>query len=152
MSRIHQQGFSVVTAIFLIVILAALAVYSVSMFRVQQAGASLDQMSVRALQAAQSGLDFGAFTILNPVALPVCAPPPGPPTVLATLAFPGNSSLGLLRTTVICTRTQHLEAGATVSLYQIIATSCYPAAAGVCPNPAPLGDYVERQIQGAVER
>lgn len=137
-----QRGFSIITAIFLIVVLAALGVFAVSMFRVQQMSAALDELGTRGYQAAQAGIDWGAWQVLR-----------GPGNCAAAtgnLALPG--SLSSFTASVACTSTTHTEAGNTVTIYQLTATACNQPAAGACPNPAPGPDYVERQVQGAVER
>jgi hypothetical protein len=60
---------------------------------------------------------------------------------------------GAMPVTVRCTLTgSHTEGAATVRTYQLSATACRPAAAGVCPNAAGSGDYVEAQALGSTER
>lgn len=140
--RVGQRGFSIITAIFLIVVLAAFGAFAVSMFRVQQTSAALDELGSRAYQAAQAGIEWGAWQVLR-----------GPGTCAAAtgnLALPG--SLSGFTATVTCASTSHTEAGNPVTIYQLTATACNQPAAGACPNPAPGPDYVERQVQGAMER
>lgn len=137
-----QRGFSIVTAIFLIVVLAALGAFAVSMFRVQQSSAAFDELGARGYQAAQAGIEWGAWQVLQ-----------GPGTCAAAtgnLVLPG--SLTLFTVTVGCASTAHTEAGNPVTIYQLTATACNQPVAGACPNPAPGVDYVERQVQGAVEQ
>lgn len=136
-----QAGFSIITAIFLIVVLAALGAFAVSMFRVQQAAAALDELGARAYQAAQAGIEWGAWQVLR-----------GPGTGAAAtgnLALPG--SLSPFVVSVTCASTVHTEAGNPVTIYRLTATACNQPA-GACPNPAPGADYVERQVQGMVEQ
>ena len=135
-----QHGFSIITAIFLIVVLAALGAFAVSMFRVQQSSAAFDELGSRGYQAAQAGIEWGAWQVLRNGG--ACA-------AATNLALPG--SLVLFTVTVTCTSTAHTEAGNPVTIYQLTATACNQPAAGACPNPAPGADYVERQVQGAVE-
>lgn len=137
-----QRGFSIVTAIFLIVVLAALGVFAVSMFRVQQTTAALDELGARGYQAAQAGIEWGAWQILRGAG--TCAAATG------SLALPG--SLSGFTATVVCASTTHTEAGNPVTIYRLTATACNQPVAGACPNPAPGPDYVERQVVGAVER
>lgn len=141
-SRRRQGGISIVTAIVLIVILAALAAFAVSVSRSQHQSAALDVLGARAYQAAQAGIEWGAWQVLQ-----------GPGTCAAAtgnLALPG--SLSGFTATVTCASTSHTEAGNPVTIYQLTATACNQPAAGACPNPAPGPDYVERQVQGAMER
>jgi MSHA biogenesis protein MshP len=135
-----QRGFSIVTAIFLIVILAALGAFAVSMFRVQQSTAAFDELGARGYQAAQAGIEWGAWQALQNGG--ACA-------ASTSLALPG--SLSPFTVTVVCASTVHTEAGAPVTIFQLTATACNQPAAGACPNPAPGPDYVERQVQAAVE-
>ncbi len=137
-----ERGFAIVTAIFLIVILAALAAFSVSVFRVQQAGASLDLMGARAFQAAQAGIDWGAWQVNGGT----CA------AITPLAGLPGV--LGEFTVTVTCViQGPYTEGGPpTRSVFTLTATACnQPAGGGICPNPTPLDGYVERQIRGMVE-
>lgn len=135
-----QRGFSIITAIFLIVVLAALGAFAVSLSRVQQTTAAYDEMGSRAWQAAQAGIEWGAWQALRNGG--ACAG-------ATNLALPG--SLVLFTVTVNCISTAHVEAGTPVTIYQLAATACNQPAAGACPNPAPGPSYIERQVQGAVE-
>lgn len=136
-----QRGFSIITAIFLVVVLAALGVFAVSMSRVQQQTAALDEMGLRAYQGAQAGIEWGGWQVLRNGG--ACA-------AATNLALPGT--LSSFTVTVNCASTAHTEAGNPVTIYRLTATACNQPAAGACPNPAPGADYVERQVQGAVER
>jgi MSHA biogenesis protein MshP len=139
--RSRQGGISIVTAIVLIVILAALAAFAVTVSRTQHQAAALDVLGVRTYQAAQAGIEWGAWQVLRNAG--ACAG-------ATNLALPG--SLAGFAATVNCASTAHTEAGNPVTIYQLTATACNQPAAGACPNPAPGADYVERQVQGAVER
>lgn len=140
----NESGFAIVSAVFLLVVLAALGALAVSVFRVQQASASLDQLGARAYQTAQAGIEWGAWRILQGGA--ACAAS----TSLA--GFPGV--LGEFTVTVTClAQGPYTEGGPpTKSVYTLTATACnQPAGGGICPNPTPLDGYVERQIRAMVE-
>ncbi len=134
-----QRGFSIVTAIFLIVVLAALGAFAASMFRTQQLAAAFDELGVRAYQAAQAGIEWGSWQVLRGGG--ACAP-------ATNLALPG--SLSPFTVTVNCASTTHAEAGSPVTIYRLTATACNQPAGG-CPNPAPGPSYVERQVQASLE-
>ncbi len=127
----RNAGFAMVTAVFIIVALAALAAAIVSLVRTQQTGSMLDTEGARAYQAARGGVEWGAF---NSLRNNTCAP--------ATAVALGGT-LGAYTATVTCTRTTHNEAGTTVNIDTIMATACNQPA---CPNPAPGAGYAERQI------
>jgi MSHA biogenesis protein MshP len=130
----RQSGFAIVTAIFIIVALAALAAAIVSLVRTQQTGSALDTEGVRAYLAARSGVEWGAY---NSLRNNLCAP---------STAVAMGASLGAYVATVTCARTTHNEGGVTVNIDNIVATACNQPAAGNCPNPAPAAGYAERQI------
>lgn len=137
-----QRGFSIVTAIFLVVVLAALAAFSVTLSRVQQTTIAFDEFGTRARQAALAGLDWGRYQIFQ--AGGACA-------AATNLVMPAATTLAPFVTTVNCSSTSHVEGGGNVVIYTLVATACNQAVGGACPNPAPTADYVERQLQETLE-
>ncbi|MBT3206159.1 MAG: pilus assembly protein MshP, partial [Gammaproteobacteria bacterium] len=59
MKTLNQQGFSLITAIFLLVVLATLMGYMVSLRVVQQQTVVMSIQGARALQAARAGIEYG---------------------------------------------------------------------------------------------
>ena len=57
----RQRGVGLVTAIFLLVVIAGLAAAMVTVFTSQQAGSQLDVQGTRAYQAARAGIEWGLF-------------------------------------------------------------------------------------------
>src|SRR4030065_2779656 len=55
-----QRGFSLVSAIFLLVVIAALGTFAVTLSTTQQQSAALDVLGARAYQAARAGIEGGA--------------------------------------------------------------------------------------------
>jgi len=140
----RQRGFSLPTAIFLLVILAMLGAFVVSVTGFQQKSSQLDLQGARALQAARAGVEWGAYQVLRGANVP-----PGVPGCFAatSLTFAGTSMSGFT-TTVTCTRTTHSELTATVYMDQITAVACNQTP---CPNAAPTSaDYIERQISTTI--
>jgi len=144
----RPRGFSIVTAIFLLVVLSLLGAFIVSVTGLQQSSQQLDVQGVRAYQAARAGIEWGAWQVLDPnntigtPALPVC---PASPTNLTGLA----GSLSPFSVTVTCNATINApttEGNRNVGAYQIIATACNQPSAGACPNASPASGYVERQL------
>ncbi|HEY6280567.1 MAG TPA: hypothetical protein VIW72_02070 [Burkholderiales bacterium] len=60
-----QSGFLLVTAIFLLVILAALGAFILTISGTQQTGSALDVQGSRAYQAARAGIEWGSYQVLN---------------------------------------------------------------------------------------
>lgn len=151
--RRRERGFSIITAIFLVVVLAMLGVFIVSVTGLQQAGTQLDVQGVRAYQAARAGVEWAAFQILTPSAStpPVC---PASPTNIAGL----GGSLSPFTVTVTCTATAVITEGSrNVRTYQIVSIACNEPAGGSClvagnPIPNPTPRYVERQVQVVLSR
>jgi MSHA biogenesis protein MshP len=122
-----QQGFALVAAIVMVVVLAALAGFVASLVGGQGATQQLERMSQVVARAAQTGVEWGAYRVLRPATAPACPP-------ATNLALPG--SLGVTTVRVTCTRVNVTENGSPVSVYRITATASF----GVLNSP----DYVER--------
>jgi len=136
-----QQGFSIVSAIFLLVVMASLGAFMLTFSTVQHTTSAQDVEGARAYQAARTGIEWGLYQVLQvpppPAAAPAC---PG----TATLPVLGGA-LGSFSVEVACIQSDHLEAGAPVRVYQFTSTAKNGAAAG---SP----QYVERQLQATVSR
>ncbi|HLP98879.1 MAG TPA: hypothetical protein VK149_10575 [Sideroxyarcus sp.] len=134
-----QQGFSLVSAIFLLVVLSVLGTAMVTFSTQQHQSAAMDVMGSRAYQAARSGIEWAAYFVANsptsaPAAIAQCAP--------ANLAGLGGT-LAPFTVTVSCAAASHVEGASTIWIYDVSAVACTEAA---CPSAAPGPDYVERVI------
>jgi MSHA biogenesis protein MshP len=136
-NRNAVAGFALPTAIFLLVILAALGAFLLSVSTAQHTGAALDLQGERAYQAATAGAEWGLFQSLRNAS---CGN--------ATLTF-GGTGLQSFTTVVSCASTTTTELSRTVTIDRITATACNQAP---CPNPAPGMSYVERQVSVSVQR
>lgn len=133
----RQSGFVLPTAIFLLVVLAALGGYMVSLSRTSHISSALDIQGGRAYQAAHAGIEWAAWQVVDPQAL---QPNPTPcPVSPATLTLSGT--LAGFAVTVSCVRTLTTDGADAVAVYQITST----ATSG---SPGEV-DYVERQIQAS---
>ena len=143
-----QRGFSIVTAIFLVVVLALLGAFIMSVTGLQQSSTQLDVQGVRAYHAARAGVDWAAFQILTPLA---STPPPCPasPTHITGL----SGSLSPFTVTVTCTVTSTTtEGNRNVTTYLIVSDACNEPAGGVsCPGGA-SPRYVDRQVEVVISR
>lgn len=146
--RGRDGGFTMISAIFLLVVLAALGTAMVGITQRQQLGSAAELDSARALQSARGGLEWAAWQVLqNP------APPAAAPACFATT----NLVVAPFTVTVGCTRTPGsgtLADGATqMVFYQLVATACNAPVAGACPaTGTPGATYVERQLSWTVVR
>lgn len=131
----RHGGFSIVSAIFLIVVLSGLAVAAVSLTSSQQTSSALDLLGSRAYEAARSGAEYGLYRKLNDSD---CA---------ATRSFVPGGTLAAFTVTVQCTVVPTPGMGAAMNTTIVTATACNQPAGGVCPNPAPASvDYVQRVV------
>lgn len=142
-----QRGFSTITAIFLLVILAALGAFMVTFTGLQQNTIQADVLGVRAYYAARAGVDWALYRTLDPDNS--ISAVPADPTVFAacpaTTTLSGlGGSLAPFAVTVTCTETTATEANRNIHVYRITATACNQAS---CPvGGAPPAGYAERQI------
>jgi len=156
-----QRGFSIVTAIFLVVVLAALGVFLVSVSGMQQSSQQLDIQGVRAYQAARAGIEWAAHQVLDPnntINSASCAAPdmpvcPGAGGITDHAAGTLAGSLGFLTVTVTCTRTADEEGNRKIWTYQLTSVACNQPAGGRCPNTGtPATGYVERSITAVLSK
>ena len=140
-------GFALASAIFLLVILAALGAYILNVSSSQQLGMAIDISGERAWQAADAGMEWVRYKL---------ASNPGSPSCPATTSFgfPGTSTLADFYVTVECTQLTVAPAADVLStptwVFEVKATACSPANAGQCPGTPTALSYAERQLQGLI--
>ena len=140
MRMLNQQGFSLITAIFLLVVLATLMGYMVSLRVVQQQTVVMSIQGARALQAARAGIEYGVCKALNGTS---CIP--GTDTAETVTFLPADTALASFSVLVSCSATVHTEgAAAAFNFYTLTALSSNGTfEQGANANP----DYVSRQIR-----
>jgi len=129
-----QRGFSVVTAIFLLVVLAAMGAFMVTFSTVQHITSAQDVQGVRAYQAARAGIEWGAYEAVRNAS---CVGS----TVLPSL----GGTLAGFAVTVLCTASGPYTEGATaVRLYLITSTASQGTVGSIA--------YVERQLSTTIAK
>src|SRR5262245_1157329 len=121
-----QRGFSLVAALFLIVVVAALGAFAVRIGSGQQQTVNLSLLSAKALSAANSGIEYGAYQALI---VGSCA---GATLKLTEVGLNGFT------VAVTCSSTAHPIGTAGINVYRIDATSTF----GAYGTP----DYVSRHV------
>ena len=124
------RGFSLPTAIFLLVILALLGAFMVSMSTTQNITSAQDLQGSRAYRAARSGIEWALFNLKPPAT--AC------PAASTALTIDG------LTVTVACSAAIHDEAGTMRYVFLVTATAAAGGAIGS------LG-RVERMVSTFVE-
>jgi MSHA biogenesis protein MshP len=126
----RQQGFSLVAAIFLLVVLAGLGVYAVKVSVMQQQTVTSALRAAQAFHAARSAVAWASYRAVN-------------------AGWCANQTLGLneggtagFSVTVQCTQSMHIEGTSTVRVFIIDVR----AEAGSYGGP----DYVSRRLQAKI--
>jgi MSHA biogenesis protein MshP len=116
------RGFLVIAAVFLLVVLAGLVGYLMTVSTTSQTASAADFNSARAYQAARAGLEVAAFQVLRSN---TC-------TAAQNIAF--TSNLSGHTATVTCSSSVLTEGGVTVTAYTLVSNGCNEPVSGACPN------------------
>ena len=156
MSRRPQEGFTMASLVFILVVLGALGAAMALFTQRQHMSSAAELSAARAYQAAHAGLEWASYELLrNPL------PPAAAPACFATrtLNFPAatDGALSDFTVTVSCTRTPAtgtVTDGATALVfYDLNAVACNQPVGGACPaGSAPSSTYVERSLSKRVAR
>ena len=125
-----QRGFAAIAALFVLVVLAALGAFMVSISSSQQITAAQDIQGSRAYWAARAGLEWALGSL---AASPAACPTP-----------PGGFSIEGFSIVMTCTRSTFDESGVTRVIYLLGARASAGGAAGA-------GGVVERSVSASVE-
>jgi MSHA biogenesis protein MshP len=125
-----QRGFSLVSALFLLVVLAGLGAYAVRLNTLQQQGVTAALRAAQAFEAARTGAAWGAYRAASSGA---CAG--------GTLTLTEGAVAGF-RISVQCSESTHVEGTTTVRVFVLDVR----AEAGLYGGP----DYVSRRLQTKV--
>jgi MSHA biogenesis protein MshP len=148
-ARRKSTGVAIITAIFLLLVVAGLGVAVVTLTTAQQSGSAQDMQGQRAYQAARAGIEWALYNAQRPV---------DPPTPGVSLACPASYSFQLpgatlagFTVTVSCSAPSvalTTNQGDTTGNHILITSiACnQPDAAGTCINPVRGPDYVQRRI------
>ncbi len=127
----RQRGFSLIVAIFLLVVVAALVVYVANIRVVQQTTLLYGVQGARAMQAARSGIEWGIY---ESIVGGSCAASTG-------FTLP-DAELDDFNVEVQCASSVHTEGATPVTIYRLTAIASTGAYGTL--------DYVQRRIQATV--
>lgn len=142
------RGFALMLALFLIVTLAALGLYMVTVSTGQVQAAAQDEQATRAYQAARAGLERAVYQRL------ITTAPTNTANFATTTVFT-NPGLGPLpgragfRAEATCTLVgTESEGSTTVHVYEIVVLACNTGNTACTPSPATPASpgYVERAL------
>lgn len=135
-----ERGFSMISAIFLLIVIAALGTFAVTLSSTQHQTALLDILGSRTYQAARAGIEWGAYQVVPGSALDFassCRASGNSSNTISPLA----GTLANCTVTVNCIATSHPEGASTVWGYQLAASAAQGAG---------TFNYVERTIASDV--
>lgn len=146
----RERGFLIIAAVFLIVVLAALVGYLMTVSTTSQAASAADLNSARAYQAARAGTEWAAYLVLQTA---------GGAGTLKTDCEAGSTTktlapgslLSAFTVTVKCSSATYTEGGSTVRLYSIVSNACNEPSGSDCPNNTTTSaTYVDREVRVSV--
>ena len=126
----RARGFSLVAALFLIVVVAALGAVAMRAVVSHQHVTHLALLGARALEAARTGIEWGGYRALG-----------GGACVSGTLNL-SEGALAGFTVEVACSATSHTEAGSPVTIYTLTSL----ARSGTYGTP----DYVSRRVRARI--
>ena len=127
-----QHGFSIVSAIFLLVVLAFLGTTMTMFSTNQHQSEAMDVLGSRAYHAAKAGIEWAAYQVAtSPASAPVAAN-------CATNLNGLGGALSSFNVAVVCNAASAVEGTSTIWIYDVTST----ATMGTAGSP----DYVERVI------
>ena len=125
-----QRGFAAIAALFILVVLAALGAFMVSISSSQQITSAQDVQGSRAYWAARAGMEWALGSL---AAVPAACPTP-----------PGSFSIEGFSIVMGCTRSTFDEGGVTRVIYSLSSRASVGGAAGAV-------GFVERSVSASVE-
>ncbi len=137
-----QHGFSMIAAIFLLVVLAALGAFMLTFSNIQHLTSAQDVQGSRAYWAARAGLEWA---IAGVVATTVPTPPAVLPLPATCPATAPPASVNGFTLVITCTPQSYTEAGATINIFQL--TSSASTTGGV----GSIG-FIERSLSASMEQ
>ena len=161
--RNRVRGFALVSAIFILVVLAALGAFIVNISTSQQIGSALDVQGVRAYQAARAGIEWGLYQVqsYDPTGATTlgdgyrfgydCQPTDAGsecPNRRSCANANGSFPVFGFTVSVTCNRSTQAVSGEPF-IFTLTSTACSTATTAPCPNTSPGNLYIERRLEVA---
>lgn len=129
--RVVQSGFTLITALFLLVVVAVMSVYLINFSSVQHSTLVYSVQGARAMQAARTGLEWGIY---QSITSGNCA--------AGSFSTSGAGSLDNFNITVTCAPSDHTESGVLIRTFRLTSSASTGAFGSL--------DYVFRSLQATV--
>lgn len=134
------RGFALMMAVFMIVTLAAIGLYLVTVSSGQTMAVLQDEEGARAYQAARTGIEVAAYQILRSA---TCTP------TQTIVLGQGLTGFIAVATCAQVNTVGETEGGTPIAVFQVTSTGCN---ASPCTPATPGPTYVERQLQITITR
>jgi MSHA biogenesis protein MshP len=123
----RAAGFSLVTALFLLIVLALLGIAIAAIFQLQSAQASLDVNASRGYEAAEAGIEWALVQVTDPDNDDpnLSANPRQPPACFATtpVSMAASATLSGFTVSVSCSRSATTESNRQIAVYALASTA-----------------------------
>jgi len=137
--KVKQAGFSLVAAVFILVVLALIGSFMVTIGGVQRTTVVHALQASRVYQAASAGIEWAIVRAINPATrAATCGAAPSTPTTTPPFPLTGVGLDGF-NVSVTCSFTRHQETGNCFNIYHITSS----AQAGTFGDPY----FVSRGIE-----
>ena len=137
----EEEGFAAIAALIVLVLLAALGSFLLTISNTAHLTSAQDVQGSRAYWAARGGLDWAAASVA--ASAPV-APAVSPPATCPTAAAP--ATLDGFALVVTCVGQSYSEGASTVRIFRL--TSVASTAGAVVGSPG----FIERSVSASMER
>lgn len=145
-TAVRQRGFGIAAAIFILLVLAVLGAFIVTVSTTQHAGAALDVQGTQTYRAARSGIEWGVYNVLKPVTSCSLSTDIGVVSGMQVTVGCNQVLVGGLPPDEV-----KPDGTNTVNLYEVTATACNLPSGTTCPGSTTNPNYVERRIRVMVE-
>ena len=137
----RQRGFSLVSAIFLLVVMTVLGAAMVNLSVTQHVSSGLDVQGARAYQAARAGIEWGLYRSLRQAS---CSAGP-------SSFSPAGAGISGFTVTVSCAATTFSNATPPITIHQIRSIACNQPTGGHCAAGGGT-NFVQRVMEVQVEQ
>ena len=146
-----HAGFTMVSVVFILVVLAALGATLAAVSQRQHLASANALQAARAYQSARAGLEWWSYWLsANANAQSAC---------MSTQSIVPGGTLAGFTVTLRCTRTPGTapatlsDGDSTVAFFQVVANACNAPAGGACPATVSVSEtYVERELSWTLVR
>lgn len=141
-----QRGFSLISAIFLLVVMASLGALMMTFVSTQQQSSALDVVGANAYQVARVGIEWGAYQITSNATGSFATTCQAGATSVSSVPLTGTPESGVFTLVVTCP-TQAIPYTEGANNYLVYSITAAASKVGATVGGS---DYVERELQATI--